>query len=219
MDVFNLQLFFLAAGAYLIGSLPTGLFFVRFFFKKDIRDFGSGNAGATNVGRTLGKRAALVVLLADLLKGAVPVLLAMMVTGSQPGFQVGLSLAAVAAVLGNLYPVYLKGRSGGKGVAITLGCFSVISPAAVAAALLVFLLIARLKHIPSIASLSAMAMLPFLVLLETKSFGFCITGVVTTTLIFIRHSENIRRLRKGEEPPWQTGKKPSGHSKRSTPPE
>jgi glycerol-3-phosphate acyltransferase PlsY len=117
--------------AYLLGSIPWGLFLTRIFSGHDIRLKGSRNIGATNVMREAGALPGLLTLTGDFLKGAIPVYLALLAFGSANGSaDIFLAGVALAAFLGHLYPLYLKFRDGGKGVATAAGCFAVVSPAA-----------------------------------------------------------------------------------------
>ena len=191
----------LVGAAFLSGSIPFGLIFVRLFAAQDIRQHGSGNIGATNVRRILGTPAGLATLALDMLKGAVPVWLAVDAVGlsSAPGRWYA-GLVVFAAVFGHLYPVYLGLRPSGKGVATAAGCFLVISPAALFVSLLVYVLAACLFSRGSVASLSATAMLP---LALWKATGFpepVAVAIVTGGFIFFRHRDNLMRLVRGTEP-------------------
>ncbi len=203
----SLIVFFLPGAmltAYLIGSIPVGVLVTRAFTGQDIRKLGSGNVGATNVRRMAGNGLGAVVLAGDVLKGLIPVGLVMAVgprfVGHGRMWAVWVSLAALGAFLGHLYPVYFKGRSGGKGVATAVGCFLPISPMAVAGALLVFLLVVWRLRVVSLGSLSAAVALPVLVWFRTGTSVFPVLAVVTAGFIFLRHSANLRRLREGTEP-------------------
>jgi len=130
----------LVALAYVLGSIPWGIILTRHIPSADIRGAGSGNIGATNVRRIAGTKLGLLTLIADMLKGAVPVWLAMLGTASKPGgHEWAISLVIIAATLGHLFPLFLKLRNGGKGVATAAGCFLAVSPLAFAAVFLVFL--------------------------------------------------------------------------------
>ncbi|MGD2187413.1 MAG: glycerol-3-phosphate acyltransferase, partial [Desulfobacterales bacterium] len=110
--------------AYLLGAIPWGLILARIFAREDIRRKGSGNIGATNVLREAGITPGLLTLAADILKGAIPVYLSLVTFGPADGTgDIYLSAIALAAFLGHLYPLYLKLRDGGKGVATAAGCF------------------------------------------------------------------------------------------------
>jgi len=187
--------------AYLLGSVPWGLVLTRLFTSVDIRRQGSGNIGATNVQRLAGTPLGLLTLAGDLLKGAVPVYLAANVTGLDPIPQaLFVSIVALAAFAGHLLPLYLKLKGGGKGVATAVGCFLVISPMSVLAALIAFLLVVCWSGRVSAGSLSAAAVLPAAVWWSLGSPVFVGCAVLMAALIVLRHKDNIRRLLTGSEP-------------------
>jgi glycerol-3-phosphate acyltransferase PlsY len=187
--------------AYLLGSVPWGLVLTRMFTTVDIRRQGSGNIGATNVRRLAGTPLGLLTLAGDLLKGAAPVYLAGNVTGLDPIQQAFfVSFAALAAFAGHLFPLYLKLKGGGKGVATAAGCFLVISPMSVLAALIAFLLVLGWSGRVSAGSLSAAAVLPAAVWWRLGSPVYCGCAALMAVLIVLRHRDNIRRLLNGSEP-------------------
>jgi glycerol-3-phosphate acyltransferase PlsY len=187
--------------AYLLGSVPWGLVLTRMFTTVDIRRQGSGNIGATNVRRLAGTPLGLLTLAGDLLKGAAPVYLAGNVTGLDPIQQAFfVSVAALAAFAGHLFPLYLKLKGGGKGVATAAGCFLVISPMSVLAALIAFLLVLGWSGRVSAGSLSAAAVLPAAVWWRLGSPVYCGCAALMAVLIVLRHRDNIRRLLNGSEP-------------------
>lgn len=187
--------------AYLLGSVPWGLVLTRMFTTVDIRRQGSGNIGATNVRRLAGTPLGLLTLAGDLLKGAAPVYLAVNVTGLDPIQQAFfVSIAALAAFAGHLFPLYLKLKGGGKGVATAAGCFLVISPMSVLAALIAFLLILGWSGWVSAGSLLAAAVLPAAVWWRLGSPVYCGCAALMAALIVLRHRDNIRRLLNGSEP-------------------
>jgi glycerol-3-phosphate acyltransferase PlsY len=194
--------------AYLLGSVPWGLVLTRMFTSVDIRRQGSGNIGATNVRRLAGTPLGLLTLAGDLLKGAAPVYLAANVTGLDPIQQaLFVSVAALAAFAGHLFPLYLKLKGGGKGVATAAGCFLAISPLSVLAALIAFLLVTCWSGRVSAGSLSAASVLPAAVWWNLRSPVFCSCAVLMAALIFLRHKDNIRRLLNGSEPTVNRKKK------------
>lgn len=196
-----IKLLILPFFAYLLGSIPWGLVLTRLFTSKNIRQEGSGNIGATNVRRVAGTKLGILTLAGDILKGAVPVWLAVSLTDSN-GFWTSfyISLVAFAAFLGHLYPIYMKFKNGGKGVATAAGCFAVISPPALGVVILVFILFVCGFNRVSAASLAAAAVLPVAVWKATGSG--VLTGCAAATAVFIgfRHKENIKRLLSGTEP-------------------
>ena len=196
-----IKLLILPFFAYLLGAIPWGLVLTRLFSSIDIRQAGSGNIGATNVRRVAGTTLGMLTLAGDILKGAVPVWLAISLTDSN-GFWASfyISLVAFAAFMGHLYPIYMKFKNGGKGVATAAGCFAVISPPALGVVILVFILFVCGFNRVSAASLGAAAVLPVAVWKATGSGVF--TGCAAATAVFIgfRHKENIKRLLSGTEP-------------------
>ncbi|MEJ2200575.1 MAG: glycerol-3-phosphate 1-O-acyltransferase PlsY [Desulfuromonadaceae bacterium] len=181
--------------AYLIGSIPCGLVLTRFFGKEDIRQSGSGNIGATNVYRVAGRGLGIVTLICDTLKGVLPTLMALNI----PSFSTNqVAIVAVATFLGHLYPLYI-GFKGGKGVATGLGIFLVLSPKAVLLALLLFLVIFAIWRYVSLGSISAAAVLPFLILWLERSASLFVATLFIAAMVIIRHRSNIERLRSGTE--------------------
>lgn len=187
--------------AYLLGSVPWGLVLTRMFTTVDIRRQGSGNIGANNVRRVAGTPLGLLTLAGDLLKGAAPVYLALRLSGLDPILKAGfVSVVALAAFVGHLFPLYLKLKGGGKGVATAAGCFLVISPVSILAALVVFLLIVCWSRRVSAGSLSAAVALPVAVWWSLRSPVYSGCALLMAVLIVLRHKDNIRRLIIGSEP-------------------
>ena len=187
--------------AYLLGSIPWGLVLTRLFTSVDIRQQGSGNIGATNVRRVAGTTLGALTLAGDVLKGALPVWLAVTITAPNELWgEIYISLVAIAAFSGHLYPVYMKFKDGGKGVATAGGCFFVISPMACVVAILVFILFICLFKRVSASSLAAAAALPVAVWYATGSGVLTGCAVVTAIFIYFRHMDNIKRLLSGAEP-------------------
>ena len=187
--------------AYLLGSIPFGLVLSTLFSQQDIRCKGSGNIGATNVLRVAGARLGLLTLFLDMFKGALPVFMAiqLMESPDSPWGQAYLSLIAISAFIGHLYPLYLGLRGGGKGVATAWGCFLVISPVSALVTLLVFILMACVSNRASMASLSGSAVLPIVVWLATHSAVLTLCATMISGLIVFRHKDNILRLFHGTE--------------------
>ena len=186
--------------AYLFGSIPWGIVIAPFFTPKDIRQQGSGNIGATNVLRIAGFKAGALVLTADVLKGTLPLLLAVkMVNISTMSGQAYLSFVALAAFGGHLYPLYLGLKDGGKGVATALGCLLVLSPVTSLILILIFVLMVCMTGRVSVGSLSGAAALPFILWKSTGSWALTLCAVVISVFIFVRHKENILRLINGTE--------------------
>ena len=187
--------------AYFLGSIPWGLVLTRMFAFDDIRRHGSGNIGATNVRRQAGPILGALTLAGDVLKGAIPVWLALTITGPiGVRGEIYIAVVAFCAFAGHLYPVYLKFKDGGKGVATAAGCFIIISPAAGIIAILVFIMFVCWVDRVSAGSLAAAAVLPFAVWESTHSTIFTICAVAVAIFIYIRHKDNIKRLLSGTEP-------------------
>jgi glycerol-3-phosphate acyltransferase PlsY len=167
----------------------------------DIRRQGSGNIGATNVRRTVGTLPAAAVLFGDIAKGFLPVWWAgLLVGGSGAWPQAYGALVGLCAFAGHLYPIYLNGRTGGKGVATTAGCLLALSPAALGVSGLVFIMTACGLNRVSAASLAATAAMPLAVWYAAGSPAYTLWAGLTAAWIWIRHRENIRRLLAGREP-------------------
>lgn len=193
----------IAALSYLLGSIPFGYLLVRVFRGEDVRQSGSGNIGATNVARKSPILGVLTLLL-DALKGSAAVGLAWhlspRIAGGLLPYQT-MAMAALLAVLGHMFPVWLKFR-GGKGVATGLGCFIVIAPKAVLVAAGIFVVVVAVSRYVSLGSIIAVASFPLLVY-AMHGYGnspLALTFMsVTSLLIITKHHENIRRLIAGTE--------------------
>jgi len=179
-------------GAYLLGSIPFGLLLTRAAGLGDIRTIGSGNIGATNVLRTGNKPIAAATLLLDGAKGAVALLLVRHWLGEDIAL-----IAGFAALLGHLFPVWL-GFRGGKGVATGLGLLLAAAWLVGAAACLIWLAAARLSRRSSVGALSAFAAAPLLSL--AVGWKLAVFALALAIPVFIRHDQNIARLRAGTEP-------------------
>jgi acyl phosphate:glycerol-3-phosphate acyltransferase len=187
--------------AYLLGSIPFGYLLVRFFRKEDIRAVGSGNIGATNVVRSGAKGLGALTLLLDLLKALVAVKIAQHCMPGTPGYPSDLMVAAaVAAVLGHVFPVWL-GFKGGKGVASALGVFIALAPWVALGAVIVFILLVVLTRIVSLASIAATIMVPVLALMLMPDRTPIFVGGILflALLIIVKHQANISRLMQGKE--------------------
>ncbi|WP_028576242.1 glycerol-3-phosphate 1-O-acyltransferase PlsY [Desulfomicrobium escambiense] len=188
---------FWLAISYLLGAMPFGLLISRTCCGIDPREEGSGNIGATNVGRLCGTKYGAMTLALDVLKGFIPVLLATSFSDSY----FFLTLVATAAVCGHMFSVFLHGK-GGKGVATWVGAFLAISPWAVIICGLAFLAALYFYNFVSLASLVMVALMP-VVLLFQGLFGAIPMALVLMALIFWKHSANIQRLMVGTEHPWK----------------
>tara|TARA_Y100001968_G_scaffold333902_1_gene400797 strand:+ start:3731 stop:4354 length:624 start_codon:yes stop_codon:yes gene_type:complete len=189
----------LIIGGYLIGSLPTGYLAGVFIADVDLRQLGSGSTGATNVLRHLGRWAALIVFIIDVLKGALPILIAKSLN-IEANWQV---LAGLMAIIGHIWPIWLKGK-GGKAVATGLGLFLGLSWHVGLAALGIFLVIFSLTKTVSIASILSSITLPFLMLLSFQGSDFrpayLFISIGTMGMVLWRHRSNLKRIKEGREP-------------------
>lgn len=189
--------------AYLLGSIPTAVWLGKWLYHIDVRDHGSGNAGATNTFRTLGPKAGIPVLLFDVLKGYGAVQLAMLVKSLEIGSPsyVGLQLVlGAAALLGHIFPLY-AGFRGGKGIATLLGFMLAVEPLASLMCIGVFILILLTTRIVSISSMSASIAFPiFVLLLFGKSTpALVVFALILPILVIYTHRTNIQRLINREE--------------------
>jgi glycerol-3-phosphate acyltransferase PlsY len=181
--------------AYLIGSVPSGLVLSKLFRKQDPREYGSGNIGATNVTRTGGKMLGVLTMLADTLKGLVPVALAIFAGLSEEW----IAAVALAVFLGHLFPLYLKFR-GGKGVATMLGVMLSWQPVIALVGLAIWALLLRFSHYVSLSSILTGLALPLLVWWVGSSMACLLVSMVFASLVTVKHAGNIRRLIDGTEP-------------------
>jgi glycerol-3-phosphate acyltransferase PlsY len=193
--------------SYLIGTIPCGLIVARVFGKIDIRKFGSGNIGATNVGRTMGFKWFIVVFLLDLLKGLLPVLLIPWLMFERHSWFIEhiAVLCGLAVVIGHNWPVWLNFK-GGKGVATGLGTVIILGPQASLVAGITFLLsmaATRIVSISSILGAIAFALVQIWILLPNPfspgKYSLALFALVVPGLIIARHWDNIRRLWQGKE--------------------
>jgi glycerol-3-phosphate acyltransferase PlsY len=186
--------FVLILFAYLVGSIPTG-YIVGSLVGVDVRKVGSGNIGATNVARVLGKRQGLLTLIADAAKGFVPMFVAA---------QLNLSLTAtafvgVAAFLGHVYPIFLRFK-GGKGVATALGVFLAVAPVVTLILIAIFAVVVLSSRIVSLSSMIAAAAAPVILWLFSYSLALIGMSAFLAMMIIVRHRDNIQRLFAGTEP-------------------
>ena len=189
--------------AYVAGSIPSAYIAGRVLKGIDLRTVGSGNLGATNVLRNLGAPAAVVVLLADALKGGLPVALLPSRLGladATVALWWGLAFG-IAAIAGHAKPIFLLWKGGGKGVATAAGVFAALAPAALGAALAAFALVVWRTRIVSAASITAALVLPVAVVatLGAGSPVFAVSLLIGAFVVFT-HRANIQRLRAGTEP-------------------
>ena len=190
-------------GAYLLGSIPTSVWLGRAIKGVDLREHGSGNAGATNAFRVLGKPIGSVVLLLDMLKGFLAVNLALLQHEIAPGTEAWMILKiglGLLAVVGHIFPVF-AGFRGGKGVATITGVALAIHPFAALAAMGVYLLVFLLTRISALGSLIAVLTYPMWILwvFQSEYLTIRIFSLVVVVLVLITHRSNILRLIHGEE--------------------
>ncbi|HKU81119.1 MAG TPA: glycerol-3-phosphate 1-O-acyltransferase PlsY [Candidatus Tumulicola sp.] len=194
-----------AVVAFLIGSIPFGYLIGRFFYRIDIRAQGSGNIGAMNALRTIGKRGGAAVLLLDALKGFVPVFLT-----ARYGGDAAASFVAAAAVLGHCFSPWLNWR-GGKGVATSFGAIFGLSWAAGLVAVGGWFAGALLTQYSSVGSMLGSAVAPFALWAFTRSPAETIYGAAAAIFIVYTHRENLLRLRSGTEGPIRLFKREARH--------
>jgi acyl phosphate:glycerol-3-phosphate acyltransferase len=186
--------------AYLLGSIPTGLIVARLRGGPDPRQAGSGNLGAANLFRLMGRNAGVFTLLGDIVKGAVPVFLALYwLTALGAWHDTAVAAVGLAAVLGHVFPVYLKFQ-GGKAVATTFGVIAVLCPLAAVNLLVVYALTLYQVRIFSLGAVICAWLLPLAVGLFCDSKAYLFLAGVLSGLVLWRHRDNLIRLARGEEP-------------------
>ncbi|AKS67188.1 glycerol-3-phosphate acyltransferase [Staphylococcus schleiferi] len=186
-----IALLFIAS--YLIGSIPSGYLIGKIFFKKDIREYGSGNTGATNSFRVLGKPAGFAVTFFDIFKGFIVVFLPALFNVEIHGLLVG-----IFAIIGHVYPIYLKFR-GGKAVATSAGVLLAVNPILLLILALIFFIILKLTKYVSLSSIIA-AICCVIGSFFISDYVLLITSIAVSVLLIYRHSSNIKRIIKGTEP-------------------
>ena len=187
--------------SYLIGAIPFGLLVGR-MAGVDVRSAGSGNIGATNVSRLLGKKLGLITLFLDCMKGFLPIYLSSLLLQDSGDKSIYTMASGVMAVVGHMFPVYL-GFRGGKGVATALGVFLFLSPPAIGISLVVFIAAVAGTGFVSAGSLLASGLFPLWLLLLGQPVNRIITAVIIGSLIWVKHHENIVRLIQGKEKSWK----------------
>ena len=190
MDFFNLTFLMILLMSYLMGSIPFGLILTKAAGKGDVRSIGSGNIGATNVLRTGSKKLAIGTFLLDFLKGFFAVILAKKYDMA--------SAAAIAAVVGHMFPLWLKFK-GGKGVSTYAGVLMALSTPLGLQAFLGWIAFLIIFGYSSLAALLVTLLVPFTIWLWSYT-GLLMPSLILSTLVWAKHLGNIRRLLKGEEP-------------------
>lgn len=181
--------------AYFLGNFSSAFIFGKLIMKKDVRDYGSGNSGATNALRAFGLKVGIISFIGDILKGAIAVYIGRLIN---PEF--GPYIAGLAVVIGHNWPVVLKFK-GGKGVASTLGVMIMVSPTVSLVCFAIGISIAFLTRTVSLGSIIGLILAPLVVLIIIKPFnaGLLIFTIILAVMSIYRHRSNIKRLLKGEE--------------------
>ncbi len=199
-----------AVGAsYLLGNVPFGLLVGKLFYKIDVRRYGSGNIGATNIFRTLGPGPALVVLIGDAGKGALAVLLGWLAGRGSPEW---MFLAGVAGIAGHNWPAVL-GFKGGRGIATSLGVIATLMPQVTLIILGIWLIVLAFSRYVSLASISAAVALPVTLLFFPQPRIYALGSLILSAFALYRHIPNMKRLMAGKE--FKIGQKVSAEDKNS----
>ena len=194
---------FLIILSYLTGAFPSAVLIGKIFFKTDVREFGSGNAGATNTFRVLGKKAGIPVLILDIFKGWLAVNYIFFISSLSNNLDLVFEqqlVFGIAAVIGHLFPIY-TGFRGGKGIATLLGLLVGIQPTAALLSSLVFIIIFFISRYVSLSSIFAAIAFPIIIyfLSDSTDVSLIIFSIFVPLLAIITHQKNIERLLKGEE--------------------
>ncbi len=195
--------------AYLIGGIPFGYFIVKLRTGRDVREFGSGNIGATNVLRTTGRSAGVITLLLDILKGFAAVWMVAAMVPNDP-YLLWRSAGALAVMAGHAFPIFLKFK-GGKAVASFIGAFLYLAPLALLAVLMLFVIVVAYTKYISLGSIVAAGSFPFAVwLILHPPAPMWIAALIAGAFIVYRHRANIQRIRAGNENVFSFGGKRAG---------
>ncbi len=191
----TLKIILIAIIAYAFGNLSFAVVIGKIFYKKDVRNYGSGNAGTTNMIRAFGKKAGIITFVGDALKGFLAALIGMLVGGEMGGY-----VAGAFVIVGHNWPLALKFK-GGKGVATTIGVMLFVLPVITVICFVIGLSIAMFTRTVSLGSLIGVGISPLVILIFYKPFDFSlfIFSLFYTSLCLFKHRENIKRLIKGEE--------------------
>ncbi len=192
-----LQFLFLVA-TYFICAIPFGLVVTQFFLKKDIRNSGSGNIGATNVVRIAGKKLGALTLILDGAKGALMVIFGRFFFEQSSHLHLFLVLVSIVAVLAHIYPIYLKFQ-GGKGVATALAVLLALDPVVGLIGVIMWIIVFLIFRISAVASLAAIACTLFAALHYSAPISEIFLCIFLCALIAMRHKENIKRIISGKE--------------------
>ncbi len=201
-------LFLLVIASYFLGSIPVGMIVARFWSGVDIRNVGSGNIGATNVTRSVGKLPGIITLAGDVLKGAIPVLAAKSLAGTDETGMIFVAATGLAAFLGHIYSIFLRFK-GGKGVATALGVFLALAPPAVLPSVALFAVTVLVFRYISVGSMVGAVSFPFFLALYGRPLVFIVMSCIVSLLVVVRHKDNLRRLAAGRENRFSLGGKKS----------
>lgn len=197
------KLIIIILGAYALGSIATAVWAGKLFHGIDVREHGSGNAGATNTIRVLGWPTGIPVLVTDIAKGWAAATLPVLLQAAEPGSAAMINLqilGGMVAIIGHVFPVF-AGFKGGKGVATTFGVLLALSPLVTISCFVVFLVVLLITGYVSVSSMSAGISFPLFlfIVLDTPSVAFRIFSILIATAIVLTHKKNIGRLLRGEE--------------------
>ena len=183
--------------AYLIGSINSSIIVGRLWKNVDVRKLGSGNAGATNILRTLGKAPAVLVIIGDALKGVIAVILGSFFIGDQP--ELGAMIGGIAAVAGHNWPVFFQFK-GGKGILTSAAVILMVAPNIGIFVVIISILIIAITRYVSLGSMMGSILFPvFVLVMETKNTNLLIFSIALAVLAIYRHRENLKRLLNGTE--------------------
>lgn len=182
--------------SYLIGSIPSGFLLTKYVMRKDVRQYGSGNIGATNVARVMGLKSGILVAVFDILKGYLGVLVGQAILGSD--LSIAILFVAVAAIAGHDWSIFL-GFSGGKGVATTFGVILRLYPLAFLIYALIWILLVFTTRYVSLGSIIGSMSLPLVLYFSSFDSKNIIFAGLLSLFVMYTHRENIKRLIKGEE--------------------
>jgi glycerol-3-phosphate acyltransferase PlsY len=207
-DIIVLYVFVILA--YLLGSIPASVWIGRKFYNKDVRKFGSGNAGATNTARVLGYKTGLLVLLFDIFKGWLPVYASIWWINWELSASLKEFIPVIvgaAATIGHILPIYLQFK-GGKGVATIAGVVLAIFPKAFLTCLIIFTIVVLITRYVSLGSISVAISFPFLLffVFQDQPLSLKILSIVGASILIYTHRKNIRNLLKGKEKKFKAKK-------------
>ena len=186
--------------SYIVGSIPSGLVLGKGIWHVDLRRYGSGNIGATNAWRTLGKGPGLLIFAADLLKGVIGVGAGSLLIGTPMGMVIG----GILAIVGHSASIFLK-FSGGKGVATGLGVLLMMMPSVSVIVFAVWLIIVLISKYVSLGSIVAAALVPIAAFFMDEPAEFIVFGLLAAVFVIYRHKSNISRLMSGTESKIKAG--------------